>query len=391
MEYYRHSAEKRCGVNNENKGINNDTASEKLPRLTLPSRIAFLSVICLFTLLWTVGVLGIFSFVLAVLASALNILWALDARDSKGGLLILLVANLVPFAAALLYLQSVTSALNALYPLIMATAVCLTLRMRMGRAVSVIAAALPAAVLWFCTFAVTVYSQFGVLSADSVNSMLDLMLTEPMTAYVEALAEQLGEEGAVLLNAVNIETLVYYCKSLLIGSITAVMIVWAYLVTLAARIIAGVFGLDVLLPTGLRIGMLVKRTQDGPTVELFRETVRWRIELDSVSAGVYIAAYLVSMLFASDEGALMPAVVAENLLLMLSPGFFYCGARDVVLGFRGKASMGKMSVLILVPALLLAFINPSVIVILLCAMGVVVTFRENGARRRMINNGKEPK
>ncbi len=378
-------------MDNENNEINKDTGPEKIPRLTLSSRIVFLLVICAFTLLWAVGALGIFGFVLAVLASALNILCALDARDSKVGLLILLAVNLVPFAAVLLYLQSVTSALNALYPLIMAMAVYLTLRKHIGRAASVLAAALPAAVLWFCTFAAAVYLQFGAVSADSINSMLDLILVEPMTSYIEVLEEQLGEDGAVLLNAVNIDELVYYCKSLLIGSITAVMVVWAYLVTLATRIIAGVFGLDVLLPTGLRIGMLVQRTANGPTVEIFRETVKWRIELDSVSAGVYVAAYLISMLFATDGGTLMPAIVAENLILILSPGFLYCGARDVVLGFRGKASMGKISAFILAPALLLIFINPTAIVILLCALGVIVTFRENGARRRMENNGKESK
>ncbi|MBQ8552161.1 MAG: hypothetical protein IJ428_05030 [Clostridia bacterium] len=376
-------------MDNGNNDINKVGADE-IPRLTLPARIAFVAAICLLTFAWAVGVLGIFGFLLAILVAALNILLALDARGSKTVLWILLAANLLPFAVSAVYLQSVTAALSALYPLLMAMAIYLTLCMRLGRAVSIIAAALPAVILWFVTFALTIYTELGAVNIETINAVLELVF-EPIGEYLSEFAVEVGGEKISYFSEADIKTALYYYKTLLIGSIVAVMIVWAYLVTLAARLIAEVFGLDKLLPGGLRIGMRAKRTEDGPMVEMFCEPVKWRIELDSVSAGVYIAAYVVSVLFASADGTLIPAIAAENLILILSPGFFYCGARDVVLGFRGKASMGRMSALVLIPALLLAFINPSTIAILLCALGVIVTFRENGARRKMANNGKESK
>jgi len=279
---------------------------------------------------------------------------------------------------------------TALYPLIMAAAVYFTLRMKMGRSASIAAAAFCGTILLLSALAAAVYSQFGVFNAENINAALD-SIYEPIIDYYNNLLKELADEANITLAAVDAGKLLYYAKSMLIGSVGTVMIVFAYFITLAVRITASVFGVESLLPAGLRVGISAKLTKDGSTVEIFREPVKWRIELDSVSAAVYLTAYVVSALTASSDNVSLPLMAAENLILILSPGFLYCGARDVVLGLRGKASMGPMSRLILIPAVILSIINPSSIIILLCALGAIVTFRENGARRKMQDNGKETK
>ncbi len=358
--------------------------------LTIPARIAFLAAICILSFIWSTGTLGMVGLLCGILAAALNIVILLDAGNSAPWLLCTAAVNLAAYGAAVVYARSFDVMLTALYPLIMAAAVYLTLRMKMGRSASIAAAAFCGTVLMLAAFAAAVYSQFGALNAESINAALD-SIYEPIIEYYNNLLKELADEANITLAAVDAKKLLYYAKSMLIGSVGAVMIVLSYFVTLAARVIASAFGVDSIFPAGLRVGISAKITKDGPTVEIFREPVRWRIELDFVSTAVYLLAYAVSVLTATSRNMSLPLMAAENLILILSPGFFYCGARDVVLGLRGKASMGRMSRLILIPALLLALINPSSIIILLCALGVIVTFRENRARRKMQDNGKETK
>lgn len=369
--------------------MDNKNSGESV-HLTLPARITFLAAIGLLGFIWSTGTIGAIGLICGILAATLNIVMLLDAGNSVPWLLCTAAVNLGAYGASVAYARSFDVMLTALYPLIMAAAVYLTLRMKMGRAASIAAAALCGTVLLLSAFAAAVYSQFGVLNADSINAVLD-SIYEPIIEYYNNLLGEIADEANITLAAVDAKKLLYYAKSMLIGSVGAVMIVFAYFITLAARIIASVFGVDDLLPSGLRVGISAKITKDGPTVEIFREPVKWRIELDFVSAVVYLVAYAVSVLTASSDNMSLPLMAAENLILILSPGFFYCGARDVVLGLRGKASMGRMSRFILIPAVILSLINPSSIIILLCALGVIVTFRENRARRKMQDNGKETK
>ena len=358
--------------------------------LTIPARIIFLAAVWFFSFVWSTGTAGSVGLVCGILAAALNIVVLLDVESSKPWLVCIAAVNLAAFVSSAIYAYSFPVMLTALYPIIMAAAVYLTLRMKMGRCVSIASAAFCGTVLLLSAFAASVYSEFGALNAETVNLKLD-SIYEPIIEYYNSLLTEISNEANITLAAVDTKKLLYYAKSMLLGSIGAVMIVLSYFITLAARIIASVFGADNIFPSGVRVGISAKITKDGPAVEIFREPVRWRIELDSVSAAVYLAAYAVSVLFASSENMSLPLMAAENLILILSPGFFYCGARDVVLGLRGKASMGRISRFILIPVLILSMINPASIVILLCALGVIVTFRENRARRKMQDNGKEIK
>jgi hypothetical protein len=91
----------------------------------------------------------------------------------------------------------------------------------------------------------------------------------------------------------------------------------------------------------------------------------------------------------AGNGALTVYSALQNLVLLLTPGFLYCGIRDVVLGIRGKGSFGGISMFTLIFGAILFFVNPTSVITLLAALGVAVTLRENRMKRgRELRDGK---
>ena len=168
------------------------------------------------------------------------------------------------------------------------------------------------------------------------------------------------------------------------------MTVSAYFSTLAIRLICSIFGVAHRIPHGYRVGVRASFTPNGPKFEISREEVVWRLELDNVTAAIYVAAYILSVLLAPANGAVSTVyIVASNLILLLTPAFFYCGARDIILSFRGKSALGGITRIGAVLALVLAVISPASVLLVLSALGVAVTLRENRARKSIQKTGKE--
>jgi len=348
---------------------------------TLPAQILFCVCICLFGFASAVNPLGIAGLPLAILSAAMSVLLALSFRDDAGRLGILLAVNLIPFITAALVLRSVSHALAALFPLMMALPIWLTVRMHHGRSASIAASAVTAAFLWILYLGLAIAAEYGACNRETIAEMLDTALTPVADALRKMTFEHEGETLPYYTEN-DIELLLYYTKTMLLGAIGAMMIVCSYLVTLAARLIAGVFHVTPLLPLGLRVMVRAQMTEDGPRVEVKQEPVVWRIEIDSVTASVFLIAYIISMILSiAGNGSLTLYSALQNLVLLLVPGFLYCGARDVVLGIRGKGSFGGISVFTLIFGAILFFVNPTSMITLLSALGVAVTLRENKMKR----------
>ena len=348
---------------------------------TLPAQILFCVSICLFGFASAVNPLGIAGLPLAILSAAMSVLLALAYRDDAGRLGVLLAVNLIPFITAALVLRSVSHALAALFPLMMALPIWLTVRMHHGRSASIAASAVTAALLWILYLGLAIAAEYGACNRETIAEMLDTALTPVADALRKMTFEHEGETLPYYTEN-DIELLLYYTKTMLLGAIGAMMIVCSYLVTLAARLIAGVFHVTPLLPLGLRVMVRAQMTEDGPRVEVKQEPVVWRIEIDSVTASVFLIAYIISMILSiAGNGSLTLYSALQNLVLLLAPGFLYCGARDVVLGIRGKGSFGGISVFTLIFGAILFFVNPTSMITLLSALGVAVTLRENKMKR----------
>ncbi len=376
-------------MDKDQNDINSQNGENTPKRLTKAAQAIFLVTVCILSFINAVGVLGTFGTLIILITAAMNVLLALEFGTSKPKLLLLLFINILPFAAAYIYTSSLIVSLIALYGLVIALPIALTVRMGLGRSASIALAAIFAFVLVGAGFAVTVVNEYGALNAETIGTYLDGLLA-PVTQKLAELTYEKNGEDVPYFTPNMIEDLLYYTKTLLIGTIASMLIVFAYFATLVTRLLAGVFGVQSILPMGLRVSVRAIMGKDGPTVDISQETVQWRIEIDGVTVGVYIAAYIASVLLSPVDGRVTAVYIAlQNLVLILSPGFLYCGLRDIVLGMRGKARVGAFNRALPILGIIMLFINPQVVTILLCLLGVIVTIRENRARRHIIKNRKE--
>lgn len=357
--------------------------------LSKVTQAAFFFAVCLLSFFGAIEPTGIFGVVFILGAAAMNVLLALELDKLKTKLLLLLFVNILPFAAMIFYSGQLSTAILTLCPIALALPIYITVRTGLVRTASIAAAAIVVFVLYAVYYALIIYNEYGVLNIESIGTYIDEIFA-PTANAIAKLTYEVNGEAVPLFTEQTIEQLIYYTKTMIIGSCAAVMIVFAYLATLAVRLLASVFGVSHQLPTGLRIHVRALMTEDGPKVEVFREPVQWRIGIDSVTVGVYIAAYIASVLLSpTDSNVSMIYLAVQNLVMILSPGFIYCGIRDVILMTRSKTPKGMLARVIPIFVLLFLFINPSLVVVLLCMIGVVVTIRENRAVKHAMKNRKE--
>ncbi len=368
--------------------MNGTVQPDNKKQLTIPTQIAFIAAICFLPFLNSLAG-GLFGIFMVPIAAAMNILLALEYSASMPKLTLLCLLNILPFTGAYIYLGNLASALTALYPLVLALPIFVTVRMGLGRTASIVCAAIFAFLLFLSSAAILIGDEYGAVNIETISAFIDSVFAPAAEQFEKILKEQ-GGEAAQSITHQMIDTLIYYTKAVLIGTFAAVMIVLAYLATLATRLLANAFGVLHRLPMGLRVHVRAVMGPDGPNVEVSQETVTWRIEIDSVTVGVYIAAYIASVLLTPDGTKMSILYIAlQNLVLILSPGFFYCGVRDIALGFKLKTRRSMFRTILLMLGILFLFIMPQVPIMIMCALGVIVVIRENRARKYILKNRKE--
>ncbi len=376
-------------MDKEQNEVNGSTPQNINKNLSKATQIAFLFAICVMSFLCALGALGIIGTVLTLIAAGMSVLLAFEFNKSTPKLLLLLFVNIVPFAAMFIYSGQLTMAMLTLCPLALSLPIYITVRSGLGRTASIAFAAIVIFALYAVHFALVVYNVYGALNIETIGTYIDEAFI-PVAEEFRKLTAEVDGKTQPLFTEQMIDELFYYVKTTLIGSSAMMMLIFAYFATLATRLLAGAFDMSRYLPMGLRVHVRAVMAEDGPKVEVSREPVQWRIGIDSVTVFVYIAAYIISFLLASsDSNPGMVYLALQNLVIILSPGFIYCGIRDLILMIRGKAQKGAFGRIIPILALVFLFINPSLIVTLFCVLGLAVTIKENRAVKHAMKNRKE--
>lgn len=361
---------------NNNEAAHEDVKSVENKKLSMLAKTIFFISAPVIALVYAAGTLGVLGLPLVIAAAAMNVILALEFEKSVPKLLSLLFINLVPFAVIGALYLSVPAALWALFPLALALPIWITVKAGLGRGASVALASTFAAALFFGSFAIGIIAQYGALNAETFGAVLDTLFEPTRKAM-----EEFAAENAELLVGVDIDSIIYYVKSMFIGSVGALMVVLAYLTTLAVRLIAHLFGTSWRLPSSVRVYIKASVTEEGPKFEVSHEEVLWRVDIDSVTVGVYIASFAALLIFGAlgTEIAEIVCTVALNLFIILSPAFIYCALRDVFLRLRPR--FGKSSKFTLIVLGVLLIVNPATMMFFLCFIGAIAVMRENRAKR----------
>lgn len=361
---------------NNSESVCEQTKPAEQKKLPTPAKVIFFIAAPVIAFVYALGTLGVFGLPLVIVAAAMDVILALEFEKSIPKLLSLLFINLVPFVVIGALYLSVPAALWALFPLLLALPIWFTVTVGLGRGASVALASVFAAALFFGSFAIGIIEQYGTLNAETFGALLDTLFEPTRKAM-----EEFAAENAELLVGVDIDGILYYVKSMFIGSVGALMVVLAYLTTLAVRLIADLFGASWRLPSSIRVYINATVTEDGPKVDISHEEISWRVDIDGVTVGVYIASFAALLIFGAIGTQLSELVctVAVNLFIILSPAFIYCALRDVFLRLRGR--FGKSSKFTLIILGVLLIVNPVTMLFFLCFIGTVAALRENRARR----------
>ncbi len=101
----------------------------------------------------------------------------------------------------------------------------------------------------------------------------------------------------------------------------------------------------------------------------------WRLGMSSISAYIFCICYFLSVLFSSDNGISFISLAAENLIIILTPGFSVIGIKKTI--NRIKNRNGKAwPIIVGASAILLLFLNILAFLIAVSFIGVIETIMD---------------
>ena len=426
MEYYCVSSGKAVMIMNGNGNTENTERDGEGGNKTfrLPTVIVFMVIGLAAGIISALDPIGAGGAPFSVIGAAMICSLALASGEKREraalvfscGAAAFLVSLIVLAAGGREFVSAMASALLALLPTALALPIYLTVRGKSGRAVSIGAAAVASTLLLIVVFSLRIYALRGAFDIQTIKNVIDECF-EPFRKTLSELSFTTVGGGQAIFSESDIEKMIYSVEVLLPGTLAAMMIVMSYLTTVGMRLIAKTFDVDLGLPvthclvvrrlpvmSGEKTGNAPQneRPEDadddrnekksgipeiGVRTEISYRTVRWRIELDSVSAVIFIVAYFFAVLFGSSDGetTLPLTAAAQNLIVILTPGFVYAGIREV---FR-PSSLGAKGCLFGALALVLTFVNPMSVALLFSVVGVTTVLRENHTRKMIRNNNRK--
>ncbi len=283
-------------------------------------------------------------------------------------------------------LRAAADALTALYPTVAAIPIWLTVREKKSRSESIMASASASAVFWTLCAGLQVLIRYGDLGADTIRLALSDFMS-PLGDALSSLTFDHGNSSLPFLGDADIEAVLDLLKRTLIGSVGAMLTAMSYLMTLALRYFSEGFGIDSLLPSSTRL--IISESENGEK-RIDETDLGWRIEPDSVSAAIMLISYMLTILLGGLGSALPFTTAIYNIVLILTPCFFYAGVRSVICCFTGSPAMnpggsgriggiGRGCLIITVSALLF-FVAPTSPIVLLTVVGVISVLTENHTR-----------
>ena len=347
---------------------------------------------------------GFFGIFLTLASSAMILVAALSANNNIKRAIRL--SSVIPAFLSVAILSSVSlgsfadAALKAspmLFPGVIALGIWFSVIRGKNRSFAIAFSAALGTLFWLILVALNIKYVAGSIDLPKIRAILDGFF-EPLQSALSSVTIDHGGTSVQIYGDNEIAAMISTAKRTFIGSLGAIMLIGSYLVTLIARIIAALFGLDRLLPSEVHDEIAFVSCEDDPDdIDVLVERIKfpWRIEISTVSAVVALAAYGVRMIFRNPEKQLALVTCAENLLILLLPGLVYVGLRAVLMslfgksrgmfGFRSREKNPIFAVLLIITAIILLFISPSAPFILFAAGGAVDIFSENFRRAEALH------
>ena len=313
--------------------------------VTLPKISAFtlLALSSLFAALSAVSPIS----VLGIICTAVSTGTCAVVCSSRRNLLPLLCA-LPGFALAWLFWGTPLIAIAAVIPVICVLPVFFAKRFKLERSTAIAFTAAAFGFGCFLYFMVLVAVKQGGVGIAEIKTFINGILREFETLFAEILGADEQTVADIINNLILLSPGILIC----IFEITAYLAVGVYSFT------CRIFRLDrILLPS-----------------------YPWKFKMSSVSAYVFCICYLVSVLFGTDRAFSPVIFTAENIIQILTPGFILVGAARSVQRVKTKRG-GTLSVIVIVAAFALMFINPFSFFVAVSFIGVIETIIEKFASR----------
>lgn len=275
------------------------------------------------------------------------------ASEITSSLWFMLAAPLSALLAALLT-RSLSAAISAMAFLPCAAALIFSRRRKLERTPSILIISAALGICSLCYIAVDIYLSESALTLSAASSYYNSIiaeLTDAFTAY--------GVTDDIVASMV--EFLLMFSPSIVICMLT----ITGYLVCGAYTLICRIFRVE----------------------EKYLPRCPWPFKLSSVSAYIFIAAYVASILF-SGENATALSVTAENLIVILVPPFMLTGVSAAIRNLR-RRSGGMLMTALIVISIILFFMFLTAFIFALSVYGVIDTIVEN-ARIRKASDKEKP-
>ncbi len=294
-------------------------------------------------------------------------------------------------------INAVIKPLPMLFPGVISFGIWLSVRLGKNRSFAIAFSAALGTIFWLIVAGINIKHITGKLDIEQIRAVLDAFF-EPLRAALASVTIDYKGNGVQVYGDNEIAGMIAIAKRTFIGSLGAVMMIAAYIVTLIARIFAALSGLPSLFPSEEHDEIAFVPVEEDPDdIDILVERIRfpWRIEISTVSAVVALAAYAVRIIFGHPEKTLTMVTVAENLMILLMPGLVYVGIRAALtslagksrgmFGFRSRNGNPVFAVLLIIIAAVLFFISPSAPFMLFAANGAVDIFSENFRRAEALH------
>lgn len=325
---------------------------------------------------------GILSSVFLIVSSAINVL-LLTCLEPKASAILAILLNAAAFIGTLFLNSSVLIALNSLFPIVMALPVWFALTKKKGRSFAIVGAAVFGTLYYVIIFALSIFFAYGKINSEIIELTFNTIF-EPISEALQELSYEFEDKTLFYFTKEQVEQFIYITKTMIIGVLSASMLCASYFVTLAVRLIAKLVKTDFVIPKSIRVNIFAVIKNGKREISVVQNEVPWCIVVDNITVIVYVIAYLGTFLFGSfGKGTLLAYILVNNLVIILSPAFFYCGARDLLLKYKAKA-LGAFGKIIPLLVVLMLFVNFQALFSIVCIFGVFAAIGENRMRKGKI-------
>ena len=281
---------------------------------------------------------------------------------------VILISGIASFAITLTLTNNIINAVSSLIYIIAGAFVYFGVRRKKSRTHITVGIAVCLSVLYMGMLVLYFLLETGTFSVGMLSSMIDSTLTNWVELAIKQYNSMLAQysnsgingginieeaaQAAYLMESYAKET-VMNLKAVIPACFVLYNIIIAYLSTSVFRLAYNIF-IPMANPNRKKIN-----------------NKYWRINISAVSAVIMAAALVINFLVSKKQESLFTSIVMTNLIYILAPGFFLMGvyfAFDRIF----KSRIGVIPVMLIISAVMLAFISTMILFIVVYALLAVL-------------------